>query len=198
MSFPLLTQLDHVEEIKEAKQYSQDQLALHKRVDPCLTLYRASDKVMSIYFPESVDRQSQFQETSFLVSVLGIDSIRLIMDSVMPKSIFSESALNNETIDSILCVFGTTDGAYALPFPYILHPENELPIWQDDKFDVSALDFLKSNSTLIDFITSQFFVSRHVFPWKYYLDYLKDNGYTLEYHHPFTELNIGYGLMPIY
>lgn len=197
MSFPLLAQINHVEETKEAREYAEKSLKENKEVNPCLTLYRASNKVISIHFPKTVNRQEQFQDTSFLVSVLNIDCVRLVLDTLMPKSIFFEGALANETIDSILCVFGTMDSAYALPFPYVLDSENDLPIWQDDKFNVNALDFLKNNATLIDFITNQFFIANHVFPWKYYLEYLKDNGYTLEYHHPFTEINIGYGLMPI-
>lgn len=198
MNSPFPSQIDTAVEVAEAKEYANTQLSTTQKVTPCLTLYRGVNKFLSVYFPDGVDRAKQFQETAFLSSVLHADVVRLIMDSTIPLSLVKPTAGVDETTLAILSVFANRHGAYAVPLPYLMHPENTNPIWQDDNITSVTGDFLKENPALLSFASSQFFINDNSLSWRHYLDFLVSKGYNITYHHPFTEQNIGYGLMSVF
>lgn len=199
MNFPFYSFGKTDTEVDEAKQYAESQLNLKNSITPCLTLYNGGQKILSVYFPESQDRRLQFKEVSFLVSAFRSDLIRLIVDTTVPTSTINPIAdTRDATTDVALCVMANNEGMFIVPFPYFLHPENQGPIWHDENVVVQAKTFIQSNPVLLSFTSSLFMLGSNIVPWKYYLEYLKHKNYDINFHHPYTETTIGYGLLSVF
>lgn len=180
----------------EVRQYAITELEEFGKIAPCLTLYRFNMKMLTLYFPREAtpdERQFQFLKAAFMPNLLNCSAARLIVDSTVMKSAFMKNITpdNDGYIDTMLSCYFSSVGIKCKAFPYLMHPENKYPIWEDlDKLDLDK-DFLDSQEQIISFASLAFLMSNNTLPWDSYIKYLDQQGFRISYHHPYTDTTIG-------
>jgi hypothetical protein len=191
--------IDSTEDVEEIRAYASNELVEYGKVAPCLTLYRFSLKMMTIYFPREAPaegRNHQLLQACFAANLLNASAARFIVDSSAMKSSFMKDITPDSDgyIDTLVVCYFSAVGIKCFTYPYLMHPENKYPIWEDtEKIDYKK-DFLSTQEELLSFGASSFLMGKNTLPWDSYLKYLTQVGFVFSYHLPYEENTIGASL----
>ena len=189
----LMTSIMLDAEVEDAKVYAEAELAEDRKVRPILSLYRAKNAYMDIFFPltETHEQRKQtFIDSAWISSQFEPTTIRFVLDSSVTQI---NTAGESIVRDALLVIFGTDQGCYGYALPYSRHPEINTVVWEKDD-EVNKKDILDAHPDLIRFVASQFFFKGGSTSWSSYLKYLQHLGFEINFRHPYTDKNIGYGL----
>jgi hypothetical protein len=176
--------------VSEAKEYAATEIANSSSIRPLLTLYRNSTKSISIQLRAATDTEDRFNslaELSFAAAQFNATEASFILDSSCEAL---DAHGNDIQTDAIISCVASKVGAEGRVLPYSIHPDDALPIWQDDNYTFNK-DIVDANPQLLAFLASLFFFSGPLSPWSSYLKYLESKGANVFYHGSLTRENFG-------
>ncbi len=193
--------IDVRKEVNEAKDYAALAFEADEELLPRMTLYRGENSTLTVTLPAAPtpeDRLRHLRQVAFLPSVFGATAARIIINSRMKKSTLGlPHDTEDEDIGALLVIFSTGEAAFMHPYPYIVHPDDNKVIWQQDQITLgNGHDFLNDHPALLSFCGTLFFMEKNTLPASSYLNYLLANDFSVAHHHPWTVENYELQLTP--